>query len=57
MLIINWGNGAQRCHVMRLLPLVEKVLLLKNHFDLIYFKHVYKERNRLEDRLSKEATE
>ena len=42
---------------MRLLPLVEEVLLLKNHFDMIYFKHVYRERNHLADRLSKEVTE
>lgn len=43
MLVINLENNVQICHVMQLLQLVEEVLLLKNQFELITFKHVYKE--------------
>jgi hypothetical protein len=57
MLVINWENGVQRFHVMLLLPLVEEVLLLKSQFEIISFKHVYRERNHFADRLSKEASE
>ena len=57
MLIINLVNDVQRCHVMRLLSLVEEVLPFLEQFDLISFKHVYMEYNCLENRLSKEATE
>ena len=40
---------------MRLYPILEEVLLLKQHFNKISFIHVYRERNRVADRLSKEA--
>ena len=55
MLIINWANGAQICHSPRLLLIIEEVLLLKKKIDFISIMNVYRERNRLADRLSKEG--
>ena len=57
MLVIDWANEVRQCHVMRLLPILEEVLLLKHHFNTISFTHVFRERNRVADRLSKEATQ
>ena len=57
MLIINWATGAQSCHSPRLHLILEEVLLLKHNFDFISIMHVYKERNKLAGRLSKEGTE
>ena len=54
-IIINWANGFQQCHILRLMPLLDEVLLLKHHFDFISFTHVYRERNTTTDRLSKEG--
>lgn len=50
-IIINWANGFQHCHIVRLMPLLEEVLNLKQHFDFISLTHVYKEINSLADRL------
>jgi len=55
LVVIIWANGLQRCHIMRLIPIVEELRLLKMFFDLICFTHVYKEHNRLADGLSKEV--
>jgi ribonuclease HI len=57
LVIINWTNGIHRCHVSRFLPLLEDVLHIKSLFDSISFSHIYRERNQLADRLSKEATQ
>lgn len=56
-IIINWENGFQRCHIIRLMPLLEEVMLLKQHFDYISFTHVYRERNIIVDKLSKEGVQ
>ena len=56
MLIINWLNNAQRCHNILLTPILEEVAHLKNTFNLITFRHIYRERNMEADRCSKEAT-
>ena len=39
------------------MPLLDEVLLLKHHFDFISFTHVYRERNSIADRLSKERAQ
>jgi hypothetical protein len=57
LVIINWINEKHRCQVSRLLPLLEDVIRIKNIFDTISFSHIYRERNQLADRLSKEATQ
>jgi ribonuclease HI len=57
MLIINWENGVQRCHISRLVPIYEEVLRIINVFDSISFTHLYREQNQLADRLSKEASQ
>ena len=56
-IIINWANGFQRCHFIRLVPLLDEVLLLKQHFDFISFTYVYRERNTIANRLSKEGAQ
>lgn len=55
MMVINWENGTQRCHIMRLLPFMEEIFLFKQHFDFLSITHVYRERNWLVDALSKEG--
>jgi ribonuclease HI len=57
LVVINWTNGIHRCQVSRLLPLLEDVIRIKSLFDSISFSHIYRERNQLADRLSKEATQ
>ena len=54
MLVINWLNNAQRCHKIQLLPIPEEVAQRKSIFNLITFHHIYKERNAMVDRCSKE---
>jgi len=56
LLVIGWAQAMVCCGIMRLLPILEEVHRLTIHFDSIFFKHVYKERNHLADNLSKEAT-
>ena len=54
--VINSANGIEIFHVMRLISLVEDIFWLKVQFELITFHHVYREWNRVANRLSKEAT-
>ena len=55
MIVINWMNNAQRCHNILLTPIPEEVFQLKSTFELITFRHIYRERNTEADRCSKEA--
>jgi ribonuclease HI len=52
MLVINWIRETQICHNLMLLPLLEEVLNIVSTFDSS-LKHVYRERNEADDRLSK----
>jgi ribonuclease HI len=49
MIIINWENGVQRCHISRLVPIYEEVLRIITVFYSISFTHLYRERNQLAD--------
>jgi hypothetical protein len=40
MIVINWLKEIQQCHVLRLRPLVDEVITLKQQFDVISFSHV-----------------
>ena len=40
---------------MHLVPILDDALDIKHRFDSITFTHVYRERNGLEDQLSKEG--
>ena len=55
LLVIDWVNEVHLCNVMLLLPILEEILLLKLHFNYLAFNHIFRERNRVADRLSKEA--
>ena len=57
MLVIEWEKETVQCHVMILLPILEEVFRIKQHFNYISFTHVYRERNGVADQLSKEATQ
>jgi ribonuclease HI len=57
LLIINWVNIVQRCHITRLVPIFEEVMRIITAFDSISFSHIYREQNQLVDRLSKEASQ
>jgi len=54
-LIINWLNKIQKCHNTRLCPFVEEVLNLLDSFEFFSLHHVYRERNKRDDQLSKES--
>ena len=56
MLVIEWEKETVQCHVMILLPIVEEVFRIKQQLNHISFTHVYRERNRVADQLSKQAT-
>lgn len=43
MLVINWLNNAQRCHNTQLTPILEEGAQLKTIFNLITFRHIFKE--------------
>lgn len=55
MVVINWAKCIQNCHILILIPIVEEIQRHKILFDHIVFTHVYRELNRMADRLSKEA--
>ena len=57
MIVLDWARGSTRCDVYRLLPILEEVFLLQQRFNYISFTHVYRERNGVADRLSKEASQ
>ena len=57
MIILNQIIELQRCHTLQLVPILVDALDIKHRFDIITFTHVYKERNGLADRLSKEGTQ
>ena len=57
MIILNWIKELQRCQFMRLVPILADALDIKHRFDSITFTHVYRKRNGLADRLSKESTQ
>ena len=57
LLIINWVNRVQRCHISCLVPIFEEVMRIITTFDSISFSHIYREHNQLVDRISKEASQ
>jgi ribonuclease HI len=57
LLVINWVNRVQICHISRLVPILEEVMRIITAFDSISFSHIYREWNKLADRLSKEASQ
>ena len=54
MIIINLENGIQRCHIIRLLPFLENIFSFKQHLHSLSITHVYRDRNRMDETLSKE---
>lgn len=55
MTVINGAKGIQRCHIMRLLPILEEVQLFIQNFHSISISNVYREHNHLENTMSKES--
>ena len=54
---INWAMGTNICNILRLTPLLDEILLTKCHFDFISFTHIYRERNSIANKLSKEGSQ
>jgi ribonuclease HI len=46
MVIINWIRKSQKCHNIRLLPLLDEVFLILDTYSNFSIHHVYRERNR-----------
>ena len=57
MIILSWMKEIQHFYIMILFPLLVDALGLKQLFDNITFTHVYRERNGIDDRFSKEGTQ
>lgn len=53
MVVINWVNKTQRCHNIRLLPILEEVFIILVSYENYSMWHVYSERNMATDPLSK----
>jgi len=54
-IVIDWANNKTLCHAYSLKHILEEIVFLKTHFEQITISHIYRERNALADRLSKEA--
>jgi len=57
MNVINWSQKSQICHNIFLFPIVEEIFRFLESFYSSSLKHVYRERNQIEDTLSKERTQ
>jgi hypothetical protein len=57
LLVINWVNQIQIFHISHLMPILEEVLRIITAFDSINFSHIYREHNKMADRISKEASQ
>jgi hypothetical protein len=55
MLVINWIRKTQRCHNILLSPLLDEIFRIIATFDSFSIWHVYKERNKEANGLSKEG--
>ena len=55
MVVINWMNKTQKCRIASLDALYEETTRSLSFFETISFTHVYKERNKEADKLSKKG--
>lgn len=55
--VINWLNGRSRCQNYVLQPLFEEIQNLKLSFNSLSINHIYRERNDMADKLSKDGIE
>jgi len=55
--VINWLNGRSRCQNYILQPLFEEIQNLKLSFNSLSINHIYRERNDMADKLSKDGIE
>jgi ribonuclease HI len=51
MVIINWIRKSQKCHNMRLFPLLVEVFLILDTYSNLSIHHLYRERNKAVDKL------
>jgi ribonuclease HI len=56
MVVINWIKKSQKCHNIRLLPLLEEFFIILDTYTNFSICHVYREINREADKLSKEGS-
>lgn len=55
--VVDWFNNKSICHAYYLKHILEEIVFFKTHFDQISVSHIYRERNAIADRLSKEAAD
>ena len=55
MVVINWMNKTQKCRIDSLDALYEETTQSLSFFETISFTHVYRERNKEADKLSKKG--
>nr|QHR87972.1 hypothetical protein Q903MT_gene1984 [Picea sitchensis] len=53
LLVINWMNGRNQLENLLLQPVLDELLAIKSSLTEVTLKHIYRERNRLADELSK----
>jgi len=51
--IVKWVKGDQNCFINLLLPILEEIKTICNHFNFERFDHVYREMNQEADTISK----
>jgi ribonuclease HI len=57
MVVLNWIRKSQACHNIRLAPLLDEVFTILNSYSQFFVRHIYREHNKLADKLSKEGTQ
>ena len=55
LLVINWISGKFRIHNLQLAQILQEVNKLSNLFEQADFKHIYRERNTLADKLANDG--
>ena len=55
MLVINWITGKFRIHNLQLAQILQEVSRLSDFFEQADFKHIYRERNTLADKLANDG--
>jgi len=57
MVVLNWIRKSEVCHNIRLVPLLDEVLTILNSYSQFSVCYIYREYNKMADKLSKEGTQ
>ena len=56
LIIINWENGKNTSHNIRLSSMLNEVIRFSELMEVVVFKHIYRERNIAANELAEDAT-